>query len=237
MTVTQEKSFLNASQLDDLSSRWDLFIVKQQSRWNVESGESFSVQAPYAPIETLATKYLKETVPLNILDIGCELGKNAIPFLERGDSVTILDVSPAAIEHTTNNLKHRGLFDRVVDVLNVSIESLPDEYGSYDAVVGTYVFSFISPEIFEDVMKANVLGRVKPGGYFAGGFFGKKHGWAKDESISISTEEEIRDLFSSMNFTILDLESVIKEGNTVSNGVVAFHDIRVIAQRQFQAEE
>ncbi|MCB1111646.1 MAG: hypothetical protein H7A37_03695 [Chlamydiales bacterium] len=80
-------------------------------------------------------------------------------------------------------------------------------------------------------MKENVLGRVKPEGYFAGAFFGEEHAWKNDSSITTTTVEKVKNLFASMNFTICSITEKKEELQTVFNGKPLFHTIEVIAQR------
>lgn len=111
------------------------------------------------------------------------------------------------------------------------IEDLPLDYGSFKAVIGTFAFSFIPPDLFEKTMKENVLGRVESNGYFVGGFFGDQHAWAKDPEMSILTKTKLESLFSSNGFSIVQMDEQIEETATVSNGITKFHTLNVIAQK------
>lgn len=185
---------------------------------------------PFKPVETLVKKYLG--APSTVLDIGCETGKNAVPLIQAGHKVTLLDIAPNAISYTIDNLQKRELAHGIQASVNVKIEDLPPTYGPFKAVVGTYAFSFIPPDLFQKVMKENVLGRVEQNGYFAGGFFGHQHAWSTDPQLSILTTEKLEELFASMGFSICEKEEKVEETQTVSNGNQIFHTIEVIAKRQ-----
>lgn len=186
----------------------------------------------YSPVIKVAWQYLsgKEA---RILDIGCETGKNAICIADAGHKVTLVDISPRAVEYTLKNMGTLKLTDRVEDYVIAPIEKLEPRYNQFTAVVGTYTFSFIPPEKFEEVMVENVLGRIKAGGYFAGGFFGPKHAWAKSLEKTFLTEGEIQDFFSKHGFTILHLQELKEQVPTAFNGKVLFHTFEVIAQKRF----
>ena len=80
-------------------------------------------------------------------------------------------------------------------------------------------------------MKDNLLNRVEHDGYFVGGFFGEQHAWAEDPELSILSLKKLESLFSSLGFSVLEMDEHIKEIPTVLNGITKFHTINVIAQR------
>lgn len=207
-------------------SEWVEFIDTLQSNRNG------SIPDPYTPVNALVTKYLSTKGSTNsVLDIGCETGKNSKCLIEAGHKVTILDIAPNAVQYTKKNLEQIKLSDGIVDEVTGDIESLDTVYGPFKAVVGTYAFTFIPPNLFHDVMKNNVLGRVEPEGYFVGGFFGEKHAWAQDPELTIMTQEKLKDLFSSLKFEICEMVEEVTEKETVLEGTKVFHTIDVIAKR------
>jgi SAM-dependent methyltransferase len=206
--------------------KWSEFIEKL---YRMTEGK---IIKPFCPVDTLIKKYLCQTESTRpVLDIGCETGKNAICLIQAGHSVLLLDIAPNAIQYTQENLKKLGLSHGIFDSINGNIETLDSKYGPFKAVVGTYVFSFIPPETFQQVMRENVLDRVESGGYFAGGFFGVEHAWAEKPNLSIVTREQLERLFASMEFSICEIDEKKEEILTVSSGIQVFHTIEVIAQR------
>lgn len=210
-------------QAESAIEKWMDFNEKLQNQTNG------SIPPPFQPVENLALHYLKE--PCTILDIGCETGKNSACLIKNGHKVVILDIAPNAIYYTLENLKNEGLEHGIQDSIISTIEDLHPEYGPFKAVIGTYAFSFIPPHLFEQTMKENVLSRVEYDGYFVGGFFGEQHAWAANPDLSILNIQEIESLFSSHDFSILEISEQIREIPTVSNGMTRFHAIHVIAQR------
>jgi hypothetical protein len=120
-----------------------------------------------------------------------------------------------------------GIQDSIVS----KIEDLPAKYGPFKAVVGTYAFSFIPPHLFKQTMEEMIFKRIDDDGYFVGGFFGEQHAWAVNKDLSILSVKELESLFSSQDFSILEIREQIKEVPTVSDGITKFHTINIIAHK------
>lgn len=205
---------------------WDEFIELL-----VQKTEGKELQ-PFRPVGTLVQKYLWQVESESpVLDIGCETGKNAIHLIQAGHRVVLLDISPKAIQYTQENLKKKGLEKGISDSIVGNIETLDEKHGPFKAVIGTYVFSFIPPERFEQIMKEKVLNRVEPGGYFVGGFYGEEHGWAGEPSLGFFTSEQLEEFFISHGFTICEIQEKKRVVETIPHGETFFHTIEVIAKR------
>lgn len=206
--------------------KWDNFIEKlyQQSEGKISK--------PFSAVKVLVRDYLWQIDSQNpVLDIGCELGKNAVCLIEAGHRVVLLDIAPKAIFYTQENLKKLNLDYGIADTCNTAIELLETQYGPFKAVVGTYTFSFIHPEIFQQVMRENVLSKIEVGGYFAGGFFGPEHAWANHSKLTIMTREELEEFFTSTDFSICFFQETKDLETVVAGGEQLFHTFRIIAQR------
>lgn len=215
---------LQAEEVDSDVEKWTGYIEELQS---LMQGK---IPPPFAPVKTLAENYLKtESI---ILDIGCETGKNAAVLIQNGHKVVLLDVAPNALTYTVDNLQREGLDHGVVGSLNAKIENMEPDYGSFHAIVGTYAFSFIPPEIFAETMSEKIFDRIELGGYFAGGFFGEQHEWAKYADITVLTRDMLEALFAEADFKILEIVEEIEKSRTVSNNIVNFHTFHVIAQKR-----
>ncbi|GAB4228390.1 MAG: hypothetical protein Tsb0021_05660 [Chlamydiales bacterium] len=214
---------------DPLIDKWNRFVVELDSM-------STKIPKPYPVVDILSKKYLSN-INSEILDIGCETGKNAASLLQDGHRVHILDIAPKAIEITVSNLEKLNLIKGVTSKILGKIEDLDPKIGPFNAVVGTYAFAFIHPNEFNEVMKQNVLGRVNDNGYFAGGFFGKEHIWSKNSNLTFVDSEFLHNLFSSEGFCICELYEEKKMVKTVWEGEQLFHTIAVIAQKNYKIEK
>lgn len=205
-------------------AKWSRFIESFQQK-------IITIPPPFGAVQQLARQYLEAGGKYPVLDVGCETGKNAKCLIQSGHKVTILDIAPRAVQCTLQNLKREGLDDGIEDTIIDRIERLDSRLGPFKAVVGTYAFSFIPPEIFEQVMEENVLGRIAPQGFFAGGFFGSEHSWASNDILSIMSTEKLKLFFSSRGFLVLEIEEKKTVKKTVLRGEQFFHMISIIAQR------
>lgn len=206
------------------SQKWSNFIESLHKQENMPS--------PFSSVTKLITEYLPTSDSKNpILDVGCETGKHTIPLIEAGHKVVILDIAPNAIQYTLENARKRHLEKAIVGAILGKIEDLDRSYGPFKAVTGSYVFSFIPQGIFLDVMQSNVLERIEIGGYFAGGFFGTDHVWAKNPSVTTVTKEEIEQFFILRGFSICEIEEKREIVKTVFDDEQFFHTIEVIAKK------
>lgn len=206
--------------------RWSLAAEREQYKFKGK------IPRPFFMVHLLVTKYLQNFhSKKSILDIGCETGKNALCLIRGGHKVVLLDVAPAAITFTLNNLKKLQMNPGVAGTIFGKIENLRLNQGPFKAVVGTYAFSFIPPQLFQKVMQLNVLRRIEPGGFFAGGFFGLEHGWRKNPHLTFVNMTWLKKFFKSQHFSILVMrEMKAKNSNDPS---ILFHTIEVIARRMF----
>ena len=194
------------------------------------------VPPPFQLVQTLVDTYLPLSDGRPVLDIGCETGKNARALAKAGHQVVCLDIAPKAVECTVKNLTKDRLQDRIVEWVVSPIEKFAPSEGQYKAVVGTYAFSFIHPDLFEEVMETNILSAIAPGGYFVGGFFGTKHSWASDPDLTIVTKEKISKFFQERGFIPFLVKEETKLGETTSQGKPVFHTISVIAQAKISKD-
>lgn len=191
------------------------------------------IPPPFAAVRTLIEEYLGEMESDSpILDVGCETGKHALPLIVTGEKVVLMDIAPNAIECTQENLKKKGRLGGVAGTISGKIEELDPKWGPFKAVVGGYVFSFVPRRRFEKMMRENVLGRIEPRGFFAGGFFGKEHAWAVNSQLCCVGEEELEALFGAAGFEICAIAENRKMEETVLDGEQCFHTIELVARRR-----
>lgn len=207
---------------------WDGFIERMYQRADEKNLQPFSV------VTVLVRDYLWQIESEHpVLDLGCELGKNAICLIEAGHRVVLLDVSPKAIFYTQENLKKLNLDHGIAGTCVTPLENLDPLFGPFKAIVGTYVFSFIHPEQFQEVMTKNVFEKIEVGGFFAGGFFGPDHSWANKPILTIMTREELEELFASQGFSICHIGEVKKKVKTGDGNEPQFHVFKIVAQRLY----
>jgi tellurite methyltransferase len=112
------------------------------------------------PFEQVILPQVRGTV----LDLGCGLGNLALALARRGNPVTALDASPAAIAHLVATAKKEDLdlTARRADLADVT--TWPAD--SFDSVVSIGLFMFFGEGDAWRLLRA-ASARVRPGGYFA----------------------------------------------------------------------
>lgn len=167
----------------------------------------------------------------NIFTVGCESGKDPLYWVEHGADVTILDGTPHAVSITSLRLADKGALNHLKEVFACILEEIPDDAGIFDAVTGTAAFPFIPPHLFKDVMEHKIFSHVAPSGYFAGHFFGPEHAWATDDTMTFVSADELVYLFIQNGFEIVWLDETKKQQDTVFDGPITWHEIKVIARK------
>ena len=158
------------------------------------------------------------------IDLGCGDGTESALLLERGWHVLAIDGEPASIEHLlakiskeqqtrlqTQVSKFEDVVLSPVDLLHASL-SLP----------------FCPPEHF-DAFWLKVVDAVKPGGLFAGQFFGVRDSWANEPDMTFHTEEQVRRMLE--DFEIKYFHERDEDGDAVS-GPKHWHVFTVIAKKK-----
>ena len=207
-------------------------VSAADASWDEFNEKLFAVQGDakdLAPCQAVSRVMFYLDNDSHVLDLGSETGKNAIHLLKGGHRVTLLDISQNAIEYSLKNIEDLGLSRGVVNSVVCGVEEF-DTTSSYDAVVGTFVFSFIHPDNFEDVMD-KILGLVKEGGYFAGHFFGPNHSWAIHPALAILSKDEVETFFKERHFEVVELDERDGQPETVNNGLQRFHQTMVVAKK------
>lgn len=210
-----------------LAFKWSLYVENEQKKFQGK------IPKPFSMVDALVRNHLvKFHSRRPILDIGCETGKNALSVIRGGHKVVLLDIAPAALTYTLSNLKKIKMDHGVVKSILGKLESIKEDQGPFKAVIGTFAFSFVSPKLFYKVLKQNVLAKIEPGGFFAGGFFGPEHMWKKNPSLTFVDVNWLKKFFMSHHFSILAIREN-KERKLNEGKLEIFHAIGIIAQRMF----
>ncbi|MHB8710099.1 MAG: class I SAM-dependent methyltransferase [Minisyncoccota bacterium] len=183
------------------------------NNWNDYLKKTKNMKA--RPLLVEALPYVKNKN--HALDLGCGAGDDSRFLKEEGFLVTSVDNNPEVKKY--------------VDSPNLVISTyanfdFPTEY--YDLVNAQHSLPFNPPESFNPMFE-RLTKSLKPGGIFAGQFFGKEDSWSSDKSMTFHTEAEIRSLLSSYKVHVFREEK--KEGKTVSGDTKFWHVFHVIAER------
>ena len=188
----------------------------------------YAVTASRRPRELLraALRLLDVATPAEHLavDIGCGAGVETLELLRQGWAVLAVDRSRSAIQHLRSAVPVERVHRLRTRVARVESLRLP----SADFVWAGVSLPFLDPKALPAVWQ-EIVACLKPGGLFAGDFFGLRHGWAGAEGMNFHSATAIRQLLRP-----LVLETLISEQGrrvTAMNGTVRWHAFAVIARK------
>src|SRR5690606_31236708 len=123
------------------------------------------------------------------IDLGCGAGIETMALLEQGWSVRAIDQQPEAI----SAVPARASADRAsrLKTQTASFENV--ELPPADLIWAGLSLPFCPPEHFPQLWR-KITESLRAGGRFAGDFFGVRHAWAGEKSMTFHTEEQVRAL-------------------------------------------
>jgi SAM-dependent methyltransferase len=177
--VTEQPS--EGSRPDQVAQAWDAFWSRTTREQNVVDLFATRGFLPAGPRLTarVAREVLAKVGGRRILDAGCGSGLPSLSLARRGFDVTLLDISPSAVESVRRRSKGLG-----VDVILGSIFEMPFDDEAYDLVWNTGVL-----EHFDDEGRRGAINEMlrvtRPGGavltvnpYAGSKFYCRMHDYA-----------------------------------------------------------
>jgi tellurite methyltransferase len=161
--------------------------------------------------------------PRDAIDLGCGDGTEAIALLAHGWNVLAIDAEPSAIRRLLEKVQEEGAVPLQTQVAKFEELALP----SADLIHASFSLPFCQPEYF-DTLWEKIVSAIKPGGRFAGQFFGINDSWAGEPEMTFHTEEQVRALFEQ--FTIESFVELEEDGQAVSKPK-HWHIFTVIAKK------
>jgi len=154
----------------------------QKTEWNNEflrelKAEEYPKYPNEAMLKVIFGSYLRNRPILSsnmkVLDVGCAMGSNLIPFADMGCDVHGIDIHPDISNNAKKIMKHRGYED--IDFKEGSNRNIPFSDNSFDLITSINTLHYEKNE--EDMMLAlNEFQRVlKPGGGLYISTVGPKH--------------------------------------------------------------
>ena len=156
------------------------------------------------------------------IDLGCGDGTETVALLELSWSVLAVDGEPAAI---------RRLMQRVPPESRARLQTQVAKFEDVvltpaDLVHASLSLPFCAPKHFLRLWN-KIVSAIKPGGRFAGQFFGVRDSWAVGRNMNFQTEEQVRGLLQS--FEIESLHELDEDGQATS-GPKHWHVFTIIAR-------
>jgi trans-aconitate methyltransferase len=158
------------------------------------------------------------------IDLGCGDGTETAVLLERGWNVLAIDGEPTSIAHLLGKISKEGQERLQTQVANFQDVRLSPA----DLIHASFSLPFCPPEHF-GVFWTKIVKAIKPGGRFAGQFFGVRDSWANEPDMTFHTEDQVRKLLG--NFEIEYFDEMDEDGKAVS-GPKHWHVFTVIGRKK-----
>lgn len=166
-----------------------------------------------------------ERGPGHAVDLGFGAGVDTLELLRRGWRVLAVDQQPAA---------HRLLRSRVPDEDQQRLEMVLSAFEEFsfpngvDLVNASYSLPFCPPDQFGAFWES-LSDAIRPGGRFAGHFFGDRDEWVGDPTINFHTAEEARAALAAYEIEYWLEED--EDGTVASGDPKHWHLYHIVARK------
>lgn len=140
-----------------------------------------------------------------LLDVGCGLGRNSLPFLKSGWLVTAQDMVPAALEGYKQKARDYGRRLRLVE--HSLMEAMPYKSNSFDALLEITVADNLITQASRKQFWRECARVVKPGGSILSYHFTKDDGFYG--SLLAPSSEVVYDAAAGMRFRFYDAVDIV----------------------------
>ena len=166
--------------------------------------DSQGERAPREPLLDVLGRFEAEgRVGGQAVDVGCGQGFETAELLRRGWDVVAIDATEEAIRRLEGRVGDAGPRLRTV-VSRIEDVDVPPA----DLVHASFSLPYCRPDAFPRVWE-EIRSAIRPGGRFAGEFFGDRDTWAStDDEMTFFEIDAARALFDGM-----ELESFVEEEN------------------------
>ena len=197
--------------MPDEEMTWDKYYQKIQGR------------APRQLLLDVLEKF-PSAIGLHAIDLGCGDGTESVALLERGWRVLAVDGEPAALQRL---LEKVSAADR--PRLETQVAKFKDVVlAETDLLHASFSIPFCEPEHFDELW-SKIVTAIKPGGWFAGQFFGMRDSWANNPGMTFHTPERIGALL--VDFKIEHFHEMDEDGHAAS-GPKHWHVFTVMARKE-----
>jgi len=135
------------------------------------------------------------------VDLAAGEGRDTLELLERGWRVLATDGHPDAFSH---------LWPRVPDAAKARLTTVVASFAETqvpccDLVNASYALPFCEPRHFPGLWR-RIVASIRPGGRFAGQFFGNRDSWASRQDRMHHSRDEVLKLLEGFQIEMLDEE-------------------------------
>jgi len=142
----------------------------------------YDATASRPPRATLLGALAGFTAPGAAADLGCGDGRDSVELLRRGWSVLAIDAETQAIERL--RARPEAIEAAAAGRLSVQCRRFEEaDWPAVDLINASFVLPLCPPDRFPRLWE-RIAGSLRPGGCFAGQFYGDRDGWAGRPGIT-----------------------------------------------------
>lgn len=134
-------------------------------------------------------------------DLGAGEGRDTLELLNRGWRVVAIDGHPEAFSHLLPRVAE-GMRPRLTTVLG-SFEDT--DISTCDLVNASYALPFCEPRHFSQLW-TRIVSAIRPGGRFAGQFFGDRDSWASIPDRTHHSRDDVMKLLNGFDVEMMRVE-------------------------------
>lgn len=157
------------------------------------------------------------------VDLGCGVGRDTSELLRRGWRVLAIDSEPEAIAR----LEAREDLENRENLTTLCAPMEDAKWDDADLINSSFALPLVPPERFP-LFWQRLIDSIRPGGRFAGQFYGPNDSWAKN-GITIVTRGALDAFFAAFEFERLD--EVDEDGETAPGKPKHWHIFHVVARK------
>ncbi|MBI1879425.1 MAG: class I SAM-dependent methyltransferase [Chloroflexi bacterium] len=159
------------------------------------------------------------------VDLGCGAGRDTFALLTGGWRVLAIDQQPEAIERIQAGVPSGQKARLQTQVAAFEEVVLPPA----DLVNATFSLPFCAPQHFARFWN-QIITSIRPGGRFAGQFFGERDSWAGNTGMTFHTRAQIDRLLDG--FEVELFKEIAEDGQTAVGASKYWHVFHIIACKQ-----
>lgn len=212
-----------------------LFATKhfQERRNKWHQYYKIKLKEPVRPLlKKVLTHYMQtEKKPGQAVDLGAGVGNESVELLKNEWRVMSVDAESQALEIINQRTDIQNYRDRMKIIFSKFENFKWSNLEMPDLVFASYSLPFCHREKFQTVWN-DLTSKLRPGGYFAGHFFGNQHlGFSRKDmkSMVFFSKEGILALFKQ--FKVKDLSESIQDTVSGTGAAIHEHVFEVIAQK------
>jgi tellurite methyltransferase len=201
--------------------------VSSKSIWP-EYYQRLTGRQPRPLLGRALTMFEKDSTPnsgLQAIDLGCGDGIETLALIEQGWNVLSIDSEPEAMRLVESRVPaEKG---GQLQTQNASFEAA--QFVPANLIYAGLSLPFCAPQNFDTVWR-NLVRSIKPGGRFAGHFFGNRDTWAANPDMTCLTRHHVESLFSEFEIEYFDESE--NDHPTALGDPKHWHSFEVIARKQ-----